>query len=119
MGGQLRKLDTADTGDGVLLDHQVVTIRRGDADIWLGVDVVPASQPCGHGVLVGAADIDALGGLHCGGQLRFALRLRFAQDVLDDTLASFRVVACGVAALPATVTAFADVALTVGAFLGH
>ena len=119
MGGQLRKLDTADTGDGVLLDHQVVTIRRGDADIWLGVDVVPASQPCGHGVLVGTADIDALGGLHCGGQLRFALRLRFAEDVLDDTLASFRVVACGVAALPPTVFAFADVALTVGAFLGH
>ena len=60
MGGQLRKLDTADTGDGVLLDHQVVTIRRGDADIWLGVDVVPASQPCGDSILIRVADIDTL-----------------------------------------------------------
>lgn len=79
---QLRELDVADAGDGVLLDHQVVTIRRGDADIWLGVDVIPASQPRGYGVLVGTTDIDALGGFHCGGQLRFALRLRLAQDVL-------------------------------------
>ena len=82
VGGQLGELDAADTGDGVLLDHQTVAIRRGDTDIWLGIDVVPAPQPRGHGILICAADIDALTGLHGGGQLRFALRLGLAKTFL-------------------------------------
>ena len=53
------------------------------------------------------------------GMLRLALRLRFAVNVFDDALAGFGVVASGVAALPATIAAFADVTFTVGAFLGH
>lgn len=89
VGGQLGELDAADTGDGVLLDHQVIAIRRGDADIWLGVDVVPAPQPRGHGVFVGAADVDALCGLHCGTEFCLALRLRFAENVFDDALYCF------------------------------
>lgn len=66
-----------------------VAICRGDTDIWLGVDVVPAPQPRGHGVFVGAADIDTLGGFHRGGQLRLALRLRLAENVFDDALYCF------------------------------
>ena len=97
----------------------MVAVRRGHPHIGLGVDVVPAPQPCGHGILVGAADIDALDGLHGGGQLRFALRLGLAQDIFDDALAGFGVVASGVAALPPAIFALADVALAVGAFLGH
>ncbi len=97
----------------------MVAVRRGDTDIWLGVDVVPAPQPCGHGVFVGAADIDAFGGLHGGGQLRLTLRLGLAQDIFDDALAGLRVIASGVAALPPAIFALADVALAVGAFLGH
>ena len=119
VSGQLGELDAADTWNGVLLDHQAVAICRGDTDIWLGIDVVPAPQPRGHGVFVGAADVDALCGLHSSGQLCLALRLRLAENVFDDTLTSLRVVACGVAALPATIAAFADVTFTVGAFLGH
>ena len=103
MGGQLGELDAADAGDGVLLDHQAVAIRRGDTDIWLGVDVVPAPQPRGHGVFVGAADVDALCGLHSSGQLRFALCLRLAENVFDDALTGFCVVSCGVAALPSAI----------------
>lgn len=119
VGGQLGELDAADTGDGVLLDHQAVAICRGSTDIWLGVDVVPAPQPCGHGILICAADIDALAGFHGGGQLCFALRLGLAQDIFDDALAGFGVVASGVATLPPAVFALADVALAVCAFLGH
>ena len=78
VSGQLGELDAADTWNGVLLDHQAVAICRGDTDIWLGIDVVPAPQPCGHGILICAADIDALAGRHGGGQLRFALRLGLA-----------------------------------------
>ena len=66
VGGQLGELDAADAGDGILLDHQVVAIRRGHPHIGLGIDVVPAPQPCGNGVLVGAADVDTLGGFHSG-----------------------------------------------------
>jgi len=111
--------DAADTGNCVLLNHQSIAIRRGDANIWLGIDVVPAPQPCSHGVLVGAADVDTLGGLHRGSKFRLALRLRFAEDVFDDALAGRWVVSRGVTPLPPTIAAFADVALTVGAFLGH
>ena len=89
VGGQLGELDIADTRNGVLLDHQVIAIRRGDADIWLGIDVVPAPQPRGHGVFVGAADVDALCGLHSSGQLCLALRLRLAENVFDDALYCF------------------------------
>lgn len=45
VGGQLGELDAADAGDGILLDHQVVAIRRGHPHIGLGIDVVPAPQP--------------------------------------------------------------------------
>lgn len=45
VGSQLRELDAVDAGDGILLDHQVVAIRRGHPRIGLGVDVVPAPQP--------------------------------------------------------------------------
>ena len=54
-----------------------------------------------------------------GGQLCLALRLRFAENVFDDALTGFCVVSCGVATLPAAICAFADIALAVGAFLGH
>lgn len=64
-------------------------IRRGDTDIWLGVDVVPAPQPRGHGVFVGAADVDALCDLHRSGQLCLAFRLRLAENVFDDALYCF------------------------------
>lgn len=103
VGGQLGELDIADTRNGVLLDHQVIAIRRGDADIWLGVDVVPAPQPCGHGVFVGTADVDALCGLHSSGQLCLALCLRFAENVFDDALTGFRVVPRGIPPLPSAI----------------
>ena len=119
VGSQLCELNAADAGNGVLLNHQAVAVSRGHPHIGLGVDVVPAPQPCGHGILICAADIDALAGLHGGGQLRLALRLRFAENVFDDTLTSLRVVASGVAALPPAVFALTDVALAVGAFLAH
>ena len=60
VGGQLGELDIADTGNGVLLDHELVTIGCGDADVWLCVNVVPASQPSGDGIFIGAVDVDAL-----------------------------------------------------------
>ena len=58
--GQLGELDIADAGNGVLLDHQLVTVSCGNSHIRFGVDIVPASQPCGNSILIRAADVDAL-----------------------------------------------------------
>ena len=38
-----------------LFDHQLVAVGCGDTDVWLCVNVVPASQPCGDGIFIGAA----------------------------------------------------------------
>ena len=57
MGSQLGELDIADAGNRVLLDHQLVAACRGNSYVWLCVNVVPASQPCGNRVLIGAADV--------------------------------------------------------------
>ena len=58
-----------------------------------GVPSRRGSGCCGasgaDGVLIGAADVDALGGLHSSGQLCLALRLRLAEDILDDALYCF------------------------------
>ena len=43
-----------------LFDHQLVAVGCGDTDVWLCVNVVPASQPCGDGIFIGAANVDAL-----------------------------------------------------------
>ena len=47
------------------------------------------------------------------------LGLRFTQHVLDDPLSALRVIARGVAALPAAVLSFSDVAFTVRSSLWH
>ena len=72
-----------------LSSYNSLAICRGDTDIWFGIDVVPAPQPRGHGVFVGAADVDALCGLHSSGQLCLALRLRLTENVFDDALYCF------------------------------
>ena len=49
----------------------------------------------------------------------FYFRLRLAEDVFDDGLASFRIVTDCVPALPTTILAFSDVALAVCSSLWH
>ena len=106
-------------GNRVLLDHQLVAVCRGNSYVWLGVNVVPASQPCGDGILIGTADVDTLDRFQRGTQFCFAFRLRLTQHILDDPLACLGMVACGIAALPATIGPLANAALSVGAFLSH
>ena len=60
VGSQLGEFDIADTGNCVLLNHQLVAGCRGNSYVWLCVNVVPASQPCGDSILIRAADIDTL-----------------------------------------------------------
>ena len=117
--GQLGELDIADAGDRVLLDHELVTVGCGNPYVWLCVNVVPASQPCGDSIFVGTADIDTLDRFHCSTQLCLAFRLRLAEDIFDDAFAGFIIVASGVASLPASIGPLTDAALAVGSFLSH
>ena len=119
MGSQLGELDAADAGNRVLLDHELVAVSRVDSYVWLCVDVIPASQPSGDGILIGAADVDTLDRFQRGIQFCLAFCLCLAEDIFDDPLASFVIVTRGVASLLTPVCAFADAALAVGAFLSH
>ena len=116
MGSQLGELDIADAGNRVLLDHQMVAVCRGNSYVWLGVNVVPASQPCGDGILIGTADVNTLDRFQSGTQFCLAFCLRLSQHIFDDPLSCFRVVACCVATLPTPVCAFANVAFAICTF---
>jgi hypothetical protein len=59
--GQFGELDLSDSGDGIGFDHQVVSVSGGDADVGLGVEVVPGAQPGGYGVFFCADYIQVLG----------------------------------------------------------
>jgi len=118
-GGQLVELDLADSWYGVGLNDEQVAVRSGWPDVRLGVELIPASQPSGHGIVFTAAYIQACCCLLGLCQFLFCLSLCFAKDVFDNSLPGFRVVARSVAAFPATVFALADVALTVRSFFSR
>ena len=113
MGSQLCQFDAADAGNRVLLDHQMVAVCRGNSYVWLGVNVVPASQPCGDGILIGTADVNTLDRFQRGTQFCLAFCLRLAEDIFDDGLAGFWIVTDCVPALPASVLSFSNAALSV------
>ena len=119
VGSQLGELDIADAGNGILLDHQLIAVGCGNSHIRLCIDIIPAPQPCGDSVLIGTADIDTLDRFQRDTQFCLAFRLRLAENIFNDPLASLGVIACGVATLPTPVCAFADVALAVGALFSH
>ena len=118
-GGQLLQLDLSDLGNGVGLDDQVVAVCRRWPDVGLGVELVPAAEPGGYRVILVAAHIQTDCLLLCLGQLLFDLCLGLTQHILDDSLASLRIIAGGVPAFPATVLPLADVALAVGSLFCH
>ena len=78
-----------------LFDHQLVAVGCGDTDVWLCVNIVPATQPCGDGIFICTADIDSFGSFRCGTELRLAFRLRLTENIFDDPLTCFGMVACG------------------------
>ena len=64
-------------------------------------------------------EVDAHVFLDCLFQLFLDFRLRLAEDVFDDGLASFRIVTDCVPALPTSILALSDVALAVCSSLWH
>ena len=94
-------------------------LERGRSEFHLGVVLHPDLQPTPHGVGLGPSVVDAH--IFLDGFLQFFLdfRLRLAEDVFDDGLASFRIVTDCVPALPSTVLSFADVPLAVCSSFRH
>ena len=91
----------------------------GRSEFHLGVVLHPHLQPATYRVGLGPSVVDADVFLDCLFQLFFYFRLRLAEDVFDDGLASFRIVADCVPALPTTILAFSDVPFPVCSSFWH
>ena len=96
---------------------------RGFEGRWAQLDFCvvfhPDLQPTAHGVGLGPSVVDADVFLDCLFQLFLDFGLRLAKNVLDDGLASFRIVTDCVPALPSTVLTLSDVPLAVCSSLWH
>jgi len=114
-----RQLDVPDARHDMLVDVIFVIRCRGRADGRLCVVLVPELRPLAYRVVAPLRHIDLFEFLHRLLQLLFAFALRPREDALCDWLARFRVDACCVAPLPASVFPLADVAFPICPFFRH
>ena len=103
----------------MLVNVVLVICRRGCADGWLCVVLVPELRPLAHRVVASLRDVDLFEFFHRLLQLLFAFALRPREDALCDWFPRLRIDARCVAPLPAAVLAFADVAFPVCPFFRH
>ena len=96
----------------------VVGFRVGP-DAGLGVDLVPRFHPRTDRVSPGFGYIQSLTFADRGLEFFLDLGLRFTQHVLDDPFSALRVIARGVATLPAAILALSDVPLAVCSSFRH
>ena len=94
-------------------------LERGRSEFYFRVVLHPDLQPTPHRVVLGPPIVDAH--IFLDGFFQFLLdfRLRLAENILDDGLASFRIVTDCVPPLPASVLSFSDVALAVCSSFRH
>ena len=114
-----RQLDVPDARLDMLVDVVLVICRRGCADGWLCVVLILELRPLAHRVVAPLRHIDLFEFFHRLLQLLFAFALRPREDALCDWFPRLRVNARRVAPFPATVFAFADVALPICPFFRH
>jgi len=96
---------------------------RGFEGRWAQLDFCvvlhPDLQPCSYGVGFGPPIVDAHIFLDGFLQLFLNLRLRLAEDIFDDGLASFEIVTNCVPAFPSSILAFSDIAFAVCSSFWH
>jgi len=114
-----RQFDVPNTRHNMLVNVVLVVRRRGCADGWLCVVLVPELRPLAHRVVASLRDVDLFEFFHRLLQLLFAFALRPREDALCDWFPRLRVNARRVAPFPATVFAFADVAFPICPFFRH
>jgi len=114
-----RQFDVPDARHDMLVDVVLVICRRGCADGWLCVVLVPELRPFAHRVVASLRDFDLFEFFHRLLQLLFAFALRPREDALCDWFPRLRVNARRVAPLPAPVLPLSDIALAVCPFFRH
>ena len=114
-----RQLDVPDARHNMLVDVVLVICRRGCADGWLCVVLVPELRPLANRVIPALRHINLFEFLHRFLELFLAFALRPREDVLRDWLPRLRIDTCCVPSFPASVLPLADVALPICPFLRH
>ena len=114
-----RQLDVPDARLDMLVSVVLVVRRRGCADRWLCVVLVPELRPFANRVVASLRDVDLFEFFHRLLQLLFAFALRPREDALCDWFPRLRVNARRVAPFPASVLPLADVAFPVCPFFRH
>ena len=101
--GQLRQQDRSNGWFDVVADVALIGFVGGRTYFNLSVVFVPDVHPLTHRVFLPLRHIQTLALFDGGLEFLFCLCLRFCQHIFDDGLAGDRIVACGIAALPATI----------------
>ena len=117
--GQVCQRDVADLRFDVVFQKALAGFEGGRSEFYFCVVLHPHLQPTPHRVGLGPPVVDADVFLDGFLQLFLDLGLRLTEDILDDGLASFRVVTDCVPALPSTVLSFADVPFPVRSSFRH
>ena len=100
----------------MLVDVVLVICRRGCADGWPCVVLVPELRPLANRVIPALRHIDLFEFLHCFPEFLLALALRFGEDVLRDWLPRLRIDTCRVASFPASIFPLADISFSICPF---
>ena len=103
----------------MLVDVVLVICRRGCADGWLCVVLVPELRPLAHRVVASLRDVDLFEFFHRLLQLLFAFALRPREDALCDWFPRLRVNARRVASFPASIFPLADISFSICPFFCH
>ena len=103
----------------VVFQKTLAGLKRGRSEFHLGVVLHPDLQPTPHRVGLGPPVVDAHIFLDGSLEFLFHFRLRLAEDIFDDGLASFRIVTDCVPALPSAILSFSDIALAVCSSFRH
>ena len=114
-----RQRNTADLRLDVVFQKTLAGLEGGRSEFYFRIVLHPHLQPATHRVGLGPPVVDADIFLDGFLQFFFYFCLRLAEDVFDDGLASFRIVADCVAALPAAILALSDVPFPVCSSLWH
>ena len=116
---QIIQRDAADLRLDVVFQKALRGFEGGRSEFYSGVVLHPHLQPATYRVGLGPSVVDA--DVFLDGFLEFLLDfgLRLAEDIFDDGLASFWIVTDCVAALPASVLSFSDIAFSVCSSLWH
>ena len=118
-GGQFFQRRVAQLWNDVVVDVVEVVVLGFFPQAWLGVDLVPQLDPRAQRVRFCTAHVQLFSLRDGLLELFLGFGLGFSEDTLVDGFAGGRIIACGVATLPATILALSDTALAVCSFLRH